>query len=50
MNKREKLVNKMFKLLCNHPYSVVRTECDRIGRQIMELDKKVVVDKSTPET
>ena len=36
------LENKMFKMLKNKPYSVVRAECDRIGRQIMELDKRTV--------
>lgn len=40
------LENKMFKLLKNKPYNVVRGQCDRIGRQIMEVDKRVVVDKS----
>ena len=34
------LENKMFKLLKNKPYNVVRSQCDRIGRQIMELDKR----------
>ena len=42
MDKRATLENKMFKLLKNHPYNVVRAECDRIGRQIMELDKRTV--------
>ena len=42
MNKRTMLENKMFKLLKNRPYNVIRTECDRIGRQIMELDKRTV--------
>ena len=42
MNKRAMLENKMFKLLKNHPYNVVRAECDRIGRQLMELDKRTV--------
>ena len=41
MDKRTILENKMYKLLKNHPYNVVRSECDRIGRQIMELDSKV---------
>lgn len=36
------LGNKMFKLLKNKPYNVVRSQCDRIGRQIMELDKRTV--------
>ena len=41
MDKRKSLENKLYKLLKNHPYNVVRSECDRIGRQIMELDSKV---------
>ena len=41
MDKRAMLENKMFKLLKNHPYNVVRAECDRIGRQLMELDKRM---------
>ena len=40
MDKRTILENKMFKLLKNRPYNVVRSERDRIGRQIMELDKR----------
>jgi hypothetical protein len=40
MTKVEQLNAKMYKLLANHPYNVVRTQCDRIGRQIQELDKK----------
>ena len=40
MTKVEQLNAKMYKLLVNHPYNVVRSECDRIGRQIQELDKK----------
>ena len=40
--KRQSLENKMFKLLKNHPYNVARAECDRIGRQLMELDKRTV--------
>lgn len=39
--KAKALENKMFKLLKNKPYNVVRTECDRIGRQIYELSSKV---------
>lgn len=35
------LENKMFKLLKNKPYNVVRSQCDRIGRQIYELSSKV---------
>ena len=42
MDKRAMLENKMFKLLKNHPYNVVRAECDKIGRQLMELDKRTV--------
>ena len=42
MDKRAMLENKMFKLLKNHPYNVARAECDRIGRQLMELDKRTV--------
>lgn len=40
MDKRTILENKMHRLLKNRPYNVVRSECDRIGRQIMELDKR----------
>lgn len=35
------LENKMFKMLKNKPYNVVRSQCDRIGRQIYELSSKV---------
>ena len=42
MDKRQSLENKMYKLLKNHPYNVVRAECDRIGRLIMEPDKPTV--------
>ena len=42
MDKRAMLENKMYKLLKNHPYNVVRAECDKIGRQLMELDKRTV--------
>lgn len=35
------LENKMFKLLKNKPYNVVRTECDRIDCQIYKLSSKV---------
>lgn len=41
MDKRKSLENKLYKLLKNHPYNVVRAECDRIGRQIYELSSKV---------
>ena len=40
MDKRKSLENKMYKLLKNRPYNVVRAECVRIGRLIMELDSK----------
>ena len=40
--KRQSLENKMFKLLKNRSYNVVRAECDEIGRQLMELDKRTV--------
>lgn len=41
MTKAEMLEKKLYKLLNNHPYNVVRTQCDRIGRQIMEeLNRK----------
>lgn len=41
MTKVEMLEKKLYKLLNNHPYNVVRTQCDRIGRQIMEeLNRK----------
>ena len=42
MNKRKSLENKLYKLLKNRTYNVVRSECDRIARQIMELDKRTV--------
>ena len=41
MTKQEELQNKMYKLLKNQPYAVVRTEVNRIGRQLMELNTKV---------
>lgn len=44
------LENKMFKLLKNKPYNVVRTECDRIGRQICELSSKVKGGKTTEDS
>ena len=43
------LENKMFKLLKNKPYNVVRSECDRIGRQIYELSSKVKGCKDSAE-
>ena len=50
MDKRTILENKMYKLLKNHPYNVVRSECDRIGRQIMELDSKVKGGKNAEDS
>ena len=41
MDKKTSLENNLYKLLKNHPYNVVRAECDRIGRQLMELDKRM---------
>lgn len=43
------LENKMFKMLKNKPYNVVRSQCDRIGRQIYELSSKVKSDKGNAE-
>ena len=40
--KRNQLKNTAFKLVYKHPYSVVRTKLDRIGRQIQELDDKLI--------
>lgn len=47
--KREQLKNLAFKLVSKHPYSVVRTNLDRIGRQLRELDEKVRLGKSKVE-
>lgn len=38
--KRNQLRDTAFKLVYKHPYSMVRTKIDRIGRQIRELDNK----------
>ena len=40
--KRNRLKDMAFKLVSNHPYSVIRTKLDRIGRQIQELDDKLI--------
>lgn len=40
--KRNHLRDTAFKLVSNHPYSVIRTKLDRIGRQIRELDDKLI--------
>lgn len=40
--KRNQLRDTAFKLVYKHPYSMVRTKIDRIGRQIRELDNKFV--------
>ena len=50
MDKRKSLENKVYKLLKNRPYNVVRSECDRIGRQTMELDGKVKGGKTTEDS
>lgn len=44
--KREQIKNLIYKLLYNHPYSVVRTKVDRLGRQLRELDDKIPIVKS----
>ena len=44
------LENKMFKLLKNKPYNVVRHQCNRIGRQIYELSGKVKGGKVTEDS
>lgn len=38
--KRNQLRDTAFKLVYKHPYSMVRTKIDRIGRQLKELDNK----------
>lgn len=40
--KRTQLKDIAFKLVYKHPYSMVRTKIDRIGRQLRELDNKFV--------
>ena len=40
--KRNQLKDTAFKLVSSHPYSVIRTKLDRIGRQIQELDDKLI--------
>lgn len=40
--KRNQLRDTAFKLAYKHPYSMVRTKIDRIGRQIREIDNKFV--------
>ena len=50
MDKRNSLENKLYKLLKNRPYNVVRSECDRIGRQIMVLDSKVKGGKDAEDS
>jgi len=40
--KRNQLKDTAFKLVYKHPYSMVRTKIDRIGRQLRELDNKFV--------
>ena len=40
--KIKSLENKLYKLLKNRPYNVVRAERDGIGSQIIDLDKRTV--------
>lgn len=40
--KRNQLRDTAFKLVYKHPYNMVRTKIDRIGRQLRELDNKFV--------
>ena len=47
--KRNQLKDAAFKLVYKHPYGVVRTKLDRIGRQIRELDEKVKPGKGKAE-
>ncbi len=44
--KRNQLRGAAFKLVYKHPYSMVRTKIDRIGRQLRELDNKFVKTKA----
>lgn len=44
------LENKMFKLLKNKPYSVVRSRYNQISRQIYELSSKVKGGKTTEDS
>ena len=46
--KRNQIKDTMFKLVYNHPCSMVRTKIDRMGRQLRELDNKFV--KTTEAT
>lgn len=40
--KRSQLKDAAFELVSKHPYSVARAKLDRIGRQIRELDDKLI--------
>lgn len=40
--KRNRLKDTAFKLVSKYPYSVIRIKLDRIGRQIQELDDKLI--------
>lgn len=40
--KRNRLKNTAFKLVSKYPYSVIRTKLDRLGRQIQEMDDKLI--------
>lgn len=42
MNRADHLKRKLYRLLANHHYATVRTECDRIDRQLRELNTKEV--------
>lgn len=42
MNRADHLKRKLYRLLANHPYATVRTECDRIDRQLRELNTKEI--------
>lgn len=40
--KHNQLRDTAFKLVYKHPYSMVRTKIDRIGRRLREIDNKFV--------
>lgn len=40
--KRNQLRGTAFKLVYKHPYSMVRTKIDRIGRQLREIDNRFI--------
>ena len=47
--KRNQLKDTAFKMVYKHPYNVVCTKLDQIGRQIRELDEKVKPGKGKAE-